>query len=198
MPKLHQRRQTLNNIFEISLYVICVICFIYFTFRGMYTKSFQAVLIIAVLLILRGIVKWVQLEFTPALRFSILLFITITMLLANMFNMYGVIPHLDKWEHLLSGVILCFAGLFVLRIILRKHGIKTISSPVAIWFAFFFAVAMAGVWEIYEFTIDNLFGLHSQNGNLTDTMIDIICGTVGALGAAIYLAYKARKHPLSF
>ncbi|WP_307400343.1 hypothetical protein [Paenibacillus anaericanus] len=88
---------------------------------------------------------------SPALRFSVLIFITITMMLANLFNMYAVIPYLDKIEHLLSGA-----------------------------------------WEIYEFVVDHLFGLHSQNASLTDTMLDIICGTVGAVVSSIYLLYKAR------
>lgn len=37
------------------------------------------------------------------------------MLLANLFGLYGVIPYCDKMEYLLSGVILCFVGLLVLR-----------------------------------------------------------------------------------
>lgn len=50
---------------------------------------------------------------------------------------------------------------------------------------------------LYEFTTDRLFGLLSQNGSLVDTMADIICGTVGAAGTALYLAYRAKRHPLS-
>jgi hypothetical protein len=56
---------------------------------------------------------------------------------------------------------------------------------------------MAGCWEIFEFTTDRLFGLYSQNGSLVDTMVDIICGTVGAGGTALYLALKAERHPFS-
>ena len=45
-------------------------------------------------------------------------------------------------------------------------------------FVVIFATAVAGVWEIWEFTTDSLFGLVAQNDNLHDTMWDIICGTI--------------------
>jgi uncharacterized membrane protein YjdF len=83
-------------------------------------------------------------------------------------------------EHLLSGVILCFVGLLVLRKMIGNQDMIRFPSLIGIWFALFFSVVIASCWEIYEFTIDLLFGLLSQNGSLTDTMMDIICGTAGA------------------
>ena len=47
-------------------------------------------------------------------------------------------------------------------------------------FSMFFAIAGAGIWEIYEFTADNLLGINMQGDN-TNTMGDIISGTLGAL-----------------
>lgn len=189
--------QRFNTVFEIGLYGICSLSFIYFAFKGMYAKCFQAVLIIFVLLLLRGLVKWTKTTLSAGLRFSILLFITITMLLANLFNMYGVIPRLDKIEHLLSGVILVFVGLLVLSKIIRRQGMTDIAPRIAIWFALFFSIAMAGCWEIYEFTVDHLFGLVSQNGSLNDTMWDMICGTIGAVGTVFYLSFKTKRSPQS-
>lgn len=119
------------------------------------------------------------------------------MLLANLFGLYSVIPYLDEIEHLLSGLILCFVGLLVIRKMIRSQAMTHFPAPIAIWFALFFSVAMAGVWEIYEFTADRLFGLSSQIGSLLDTMGDTICGTVGAVVTALYLTYKAKRHPLS-
>lgn len=192
-----KRIQRFNDVFEICLYAICGFCIVYYIVWGVYPKSLQAVLIISVLLLIRGLVKWTKSELFPALRFSILFFITVTMLLANLFGLYSVIPYLDKMEHLLSGVILCFIGLLILRKMIRSQNITHFPSPIAIWFALFFSVAMAGCWEIYEFTGDRLFGLLSQNGSLIDTMVDIICGLVGAVGTSLYLACKVKKHPLS-
>lgn len=66
----------------------------------------------------------------------------------------------------------------------KRKGLGDLPSNLIIWFAFFFAVAMA---------VDHLFGLHSQNGSLTDTMIDMICGTLSAVVASFYLYDKARR-----
>jgi len=192
--KIHDQ---INDVFEIGLYFICGLAAIYYFVQMAYPKTFQAILIILVLLIVRGLVKWTKSEFPPALRASVLFFITLAMLLANLFGLYGVIPYLDKAEHVLSGVILCFVGLLVLKKMIRTQRMGDFPAPIAIWFALFFAVAMAGCWEIYEFTIDQLFGLTSQNGSLTDTMTDIICGTAGAIVTALYMASKAKSHPLS-
>lgn len=187
--------QRINLILEMAMYLICVISLIYFAITADYRKCFQAGLIITVLLLYRGLVKWTKSDLPPALYFSVLIFIAITMMLANMFSMYGVIPYLDKIEHVLSGVILVFVGQFILSKMMKRKGLESLPSGIIIWFSFYFAVAMAGAWEIYEFTVDGLFGLKSQNGSLKDTMLDIICGTAGAVGTVIYLLNKARRAP---
>ncbi|WP_339318271.1 hypothetical protein [Paenibacillus sp. FSL R10-2734] len=175
------------------LYIVCGVSIIYFGLTGTYGKSLQAGLIILVLLLFRGLITWTKSELPPALQFSVLVFITITMMLANLFNLYGVIPYLDKIEHLLSGVILFFVGQFMWIKMAKRKGQDVLPSNIIIWFAFLFAVAMAGMWEIYEFTVDHLFGLNSQNGSLTDTMIDMICGTVSAVVASFYLFVKSTQ-----
>lgn len=182
-----------NDLFELAMYVLASVCFVYFLMKGNQAKMLEAVLIIAVLLIIRVVVKITKVTMFSALRFSVLLFIFITMFLANEFGFYSVIPYLDKIEHLFSGLILCLVGLLIYK--KASDGEKTAvpSAKVAVWLSFFFSVAMAGVWEIYEFTTDRLFGLNSQFGSLVDTMTDIICGTIGAVVTSIYLAFKAKR-----
>ncbi len=187
------RNHRFNYIFEMVLFVICGVSVIYFAITGAYDKTFQAGLIIFVLLLLRGIMAWTKTELPPALYLSVLIFITITMMLANLFGMYGVIPYLDKIEHLLSGVILFFVGQFILNKMIKRKGIDSLPSNIMIWFSLFFAVAMAGMWEVYEFSVDHLFSLNSQNGSLKDTMLDIICGTIGATVTSLVVMTKHAK-----
>ncbi|MBR2568767.1 MAG: hypothetical protein IKE34_06235 [Paenibacillus sp.] len=187
-------KQRWNDGIELLLYIICVISFIVFAVKGNVGKCFQAVLIVVTLLLLRGLIIWTKSELPAALRFSILLFIALTMMVANMFSMYGFIPYLDKIEHLLSGVILAFVGMYLYSRLIKSHESPGMPAhKLGIWFSLWFAIAMAGVWEIYEFTVDHLFGLNSQNGSLTDTMLDMICGTIGAIIAALYLRFTFRK-----
>ena len=48
-------------------------------------------------------------------------------------------------------------------------------------FAFMFAMGMGAVWEIFEFGMDQFFGLNMQKSGLVDTMWDLIVDAVGAL-----------------
>lgn len=61
-------------------------------------------------------------------------------------------------------------------------------------FVILFATAAAGVWEIWEFTTDSLFGLTAQNNSLNDTMWDIICGTVVGLITAIPIYINSKTN----
>ncbi|UUZ79702.1 hypothetical protein LJK88_32090 [Paenibacillus sp. P26] len=64
----------------------------------------------------------------------------------------------------------------------------------AVYFSLYFSVAMAG--QLGDIRVRHRPALRSSKpaGDLTDTMTDIICGTVGAvMTAAAYYGYKARK-----
>ncbi|WNR42100.1 hypothetical protein [Paenibacillus roseipurpureus] len=192
-----KRKDRGNDFFELGMYILAVVCVGYFLIKGNGAKVFEAALIAVVLLLIRLVIKITKTTLFPALRFCILLFIFVTMFIANEFGYYGVIPYLDKVEHLFSGVILCFIGLLIYsKAASHQKGGEAPSSHIAVWLCLFFSIAMAGVWEIYEFATDHLFGLNSQNGSLLDTMTDIICGTIGAIVTAVYLALKAKKREL--
>lgn len=45
------------------------------------------------------------------------------------------------------------------------------------------AIAVAGVWEVFEFVMDLLQGTREQD-DLTDTMVDIVDGLMGGIAAA--------------
>jgi uncharacterized membrane protein YjdF len=58
-------------------------------------------------------------------------------------------------------------------------------------FAFMFAVGIGALWEIFEFSMDSLFGMDMQKemrgdpSGLTDTMWDLIVDILGALVISI-------------
>ena len=67
------------------------------------------------------------------------------------------------------------------EVIALNSGMAAISNTL-------FSIAAAGVWEIWEFSTDMLFGFHSQNNSLIDTMMDIICGSrMQSQGAGIFV-----------
>ncbi|NOW91248.1 putative membrane protein YjdF [Clostridium beijerinckii] len=186
-----KRNYGFNDYFELFLYALAVICSIYFLIRGDMQRTLQPILIILVLTVIKALIKKSRIPISTDLRFSVLAFIFVTMFFANEFKGYSFIPYLDKIEHLSSGVILFYIGSLILELI-NKNETNKLNIKTIILFSLFFAIAMAGVWEIYEFTTDRLFGLRSQNNSLVDTMGDIICGSIGALFTSIY-AYKNLK-----
>lgn len=114
--------------------------------------------------------------FTVSVYRLVMLFIFLSMYLGKIANLYDLIPIWDKILHFLSGLILTEIGIDVYK---RLGGEN--NEKLQLFFAFLFAAASAGIWEIYEFTTDFLFSLTSQNNSLTDTMLDIIFGTLASL-----------------
>src|SRR3546814_20117211 len=58
-------------------------------------------------------------------------------------------------------------------------------------FAFCFSQAIGARWEIFEFTMDQVFGLTMQKpmlgdpSGLTDTMWDLIVNAIGAIASSV-------------
>lgn len=182
-----------NKMFELAMYVLAGICLVYFSFFKNWPKVFEPVLIVAVLLGIKYLLKRTKITLFPILKFFILLFIFVAMFLGNEFGYYSKIPFLDKFEHLVSGVILFYVGLTLYEYLNRDIQSVRVHPKLVIWFGIFFSVAMAGAWEIWEYTGDNLLGFRSQNGSLNDTMKDIICGTIGAAVTGIYYNFTGNK-----
>lgn len=124
-----------------------------------------------------------------------LIFIMFSMYLGNILNFYTYIPRYDKVLHLISGIIIG-----IISIVVYAHFtndcLKKINPKFMVFFSIMFTLALAGGWEIWEFTSDRLFGLQSQLNSLNDTMTDIICGTIGGLISLIpiYRFAKGKKN----
>lgn len=123
-----------------------------------------------------------------------MIFIFLSMYLASVWDFYSITNY-DKFLHLLSGAIIAIIGYVLFLYLTNEKSRKEMKPFLSVIFVILFATAAAGVWEIWEFTTDSLFGLHAQNGSLYDTMWDIICGTVVGIITAIpiYLYSKGKK-----
>ena len=70
---------------------------------------------------------------------------------------------------------------------------KDMNKLFVIIFLFMFSMGVASLWEIMEFSIDNLFGMHTQIGGLNDTMIDMIDGLVGTIISMPFFLKSLKK-----
>ena len=101
---------------------------------------------------------------------------------------------IDIPEHIFAGYLACMGGFFLADIMQgRKEPLKV---SVHAMFAFCFSISLLVGWEIYEFTMDRLYGFVMQHGQepfsygLTDTMVDLILGAGGALAAMFAGAFE--------
>lgn len=120
------------------------------------------------------------------------LFIFASLFLGEAQNFYNRLWWWDMLLHGLSGVALGFIGFLILYVLDRGGKIDTSPFLIAV-FSFCFAVAIGAVWEIFEFVMDQLFGLNMQKSGLVDTMWDLIVDSIGALIASFIGYLYMRK-----
>ena len=127
--------------------------------------------------------------------FSIALFMYATLFLGEIHGFYNEFWWWDVALHSFSAFGFGLLGLILLLILFRKEKVK--ASPLLLSvFSFSFALAIGSLWEVFEFTVDQLFGLNTQKSGLMDTMSDIIIDAMGAsIAAIIGYFYLKRDSP---
>ena len=117
------------------------------------------------------------------------------MFLGNVFDFYTIIPMYDKILHLLSGLIIEMIGYILFLHVSNGSEDNSFKRFMPMLFSIIFSIAAAAVWEIWEFSTDQLFGFASQNNSLNDTMWDIICGSIIGIVSSIpiFLYSKGKK-----
>ena len=96
--------------------------------------------------------------------------------------------------HTGSGFLLGIFGFLLVYALNEEEHIELHMKPgfVAL-FSFVFAVATGAVWEIFEFAMDGLFCWNMQKTGLTDTMLDLIVVTLGAVFISLPGYFYRRK-----
>ncbi|MEF2095636.1 hypothetical protein FC682_20695 [Peribacillus simplex] len=132
-----------------------------------------------------------KLQFNLPIIISYLIFLFGSQYLGSILGWYGL-GWWDTFLHLLSGSLLAFTGIALYERLVYRNAGKEISP----WFVFLFTLsfsALGGViWEIYEFSSDQLFGMTLQGGGNKDTMIDLIADTIGGLIIAVWAGVRTK------
>jgi len=134
-------------------------------------------------------------------------FLYCAIFLGTVFNFYFRVPHWDTILHLFSGVMLGIIGFSVVNLFNRSDkALFSLQPGFAALFAFCFALALGGIWEIFEFSMDYFAGTNMQmyaledgtpyigQAALFDTMKDLVADAIGALVVSVFgfvsLKYK--------
>ncbi len=115
---------------------------------------------------------------------AISLFVFATLFLGEIFDFYN---RFWWWDVLLHGASAVGFGIIgFLFVFYLFQGDKYAAPPWALaLIAFCFAVSIGAVWEVFEFLMDQVFGMNMQKSGLGDTMGDIVVDVVGASFGAV-------------
>ncbi len=154
---------------------------------------------IILLFLPRILLKKIHMHLPALVLLFIEVFIFLGMYLGEIQYAFYTFLWWDIFLHFLSGVLLAIFG-FLLIYPLYMHKPVPAYAYLILVFAVSFAVAAGGIWELIEYSIDQIFGTNMQRSGLPDTMGDIAIDTAGALvaGIAAYLYVLKRRHSKFF
>jgi hypothetical protein len=130
---------------------------------------------------------------------AIAIFIYAAIILGEVHDFYETFWWWDSILHLASAVGFGLIGVVVLLLLYRGEKVRAHPYVLSL-FAFLFAVAMGALWEVFEFSMDELFGFNMQKNGLHDTMWDLIVdgigGIIGSFSGYLYIT-KGKKNFLN-
>ncbi len=116
-----------------------------------------------------------------------LIFVFSALFLGEVRSYYDRIWWWDIALHSTSGLLMGIFGFLLVYVLNASQKIAFSMTPRFVaFFAFMFAVAVGTIWEIFEFSVDTIFGANMQKAmlddpsGLTDTMWDMIVNAIGA------------------
>ena len=117
--------------------------------------------------------------------------LTVCAAAGSILKFYDRFPGYDRVVHFISGLILGYIGVYLVRWLFGR--LSLYPEPfVVILFAGLFSFACAGFWEIIEFLTDCVMHMGVQHGN-TDTMGDIVAGYLGGMCFQLHKLFESRK-----
>lgn len=140
-------------------------------------------------------------------------------ILGEVFNFYGKIPYWDSILHAFSGIVIAYVGFIVIEYLDKEYTIPLSVSPLFMCLIVVsVALAIGAVWEIGEYTVDDIFHTNNQqymestrstlydkddiplkgHDALNDTMKDLMLDLGGALAVAIieYRVIEKKQYKL--
>jgi len=186
--------EKLYFVFNLLIRLSLIIAFV----GAIYTQNWIIVFITSLTFILTFLPYFIKSTYKIKLPLGfeviIILFVYAALFLGEVHKYYTKFWWWDIILHTSSGIAFGFIGFIVLFILYKSKKIEARPITIAI-FSFTFAVAIGAIWEIFEFSIDQIFNLNMQKSGLTDTMWDLIVNTSGALIASIsgFFYIKLKK-----
>ena len=172
-----------------AIQIVLAIAAIAGAYEGQWSLVFVSGATFVLSLLPNAFARWIGLKLPRSFMAAIAFFTFATIFLGEVFDFYERYWWWDVALHF--GSALGFGLLGFLFIFMLFDGDRYAAPPWAIGFlSFCVAIAIGAIWEIFEFGMDQVFGLNMQKSGLIDTMYDLIVDTAGAgLGATAGFLY---------
>lgn len=126
-------------------------------------------------------------------EFASVLFIYAALILGEVHGFYTRFWWWDVVLHAGAGLVIGFVGFSILFSLYRNKRFQA-RHALIVFLSFSVALAFSVIWEIFEYSMDNAFGLNMQKSGLQDTMWDLIVDTGGAFIASVVGFYYLRRY----
>jgi hypothetical protein len=171
---IHRR---LSLFLKLSLLIGALLMF----FQGRYQAMVEILIILFVTFLPLILGKRFDVQIPHGFETLAVIFLYMSLFLGESQGYYTRFWWWDLVLHSGSAFLLGILGFLLVYILNEKEEIGLDLKPgfVAL-FAFMFAVGMGTIWEIFEYFMDQVFGLNMQKSGLQDTMWDLIVDVIGA------------------
>lgn len=158
--------------------------------------------------------KFVNFEVPVEVHISVTAFAFLGLVLGDGLNFYGKIGWWDSLLHFTSGIILSFIALWLLQMLILRRKYLFMHRALLYIFVVAFSLAVGAVWELGEYTVDDIFHTNNQqymattrativssddeplegHDALADTMKDLALDLAGAI---LVVCYECSKKEIT-
>ena len=182
-----------QSLFVKLVWALLILAAVTAAFEGRWSLTFVALATLALALAPIALARWFEITLPLTFVAATTLFVVASVFMGEAFDFY---ERFWWWDLVLHGSSALGFGLlgFVL-VLMMFEGDRFAAPPWAMCLlAFAIAVSIGAMWEIFEFGMDQFFGLNMQKSGLNDTMGDLIVDVIGAACASwIGYAYLRSK-----
>lgn len=170
-----------------ALVSIVAVEWLFLLLNARWLSLFLVTIIMAVLIAPTLFRRKFDVEIPAEFHITAVIFIFAALYLGEVQSFYQRFWWWDITLHASAGLLMGIVGFLLVYLLNESTQVKLHMTPGFIsLFAFLFAVTIGTLWEIFEFFMDQFFGLNMQktmlgdSSGLTDTMWDMIVNAIGA------------------
>ncbi len=157
-------------------YTLFALFVLYTLANSVFKNDGEDIIISAVILLLLNLPAWIETKLRCRISVGVYifaLFYVICPLLGNAYLFYYTVPWWDKFMHATGGIVLAMLGVFISARLNKGNENRVWLNA---WFALFFSIALAAIWEFYEYAVDSFFLNDMQKDSFISSINSYLLG----------------------